>query len=500
MKRFSIVLAGGLGMLVVGLGVALIGGPAPLTSPQAVVSPTPSSAASASPPASPLPTPVGTAPPTTGPTSQPSLPTTEPTAGATVQPTVQPATQPTATPEPTAAPTTGASVWTRVRLLDDDDFARSLRAALGDPEDDFWPGVPSLALDRGGNAHVTWAAHEFWRPRAIHYATNVGGRWSLTELTGRDSLDADPRIAVDGGGSVAIVFTRDDEDDFVEPTYHLIVKRPGTGWGEPIDIPLPVNASWHRNVAVHDGTVHIAYETFHETDQLATIWHATYAGNTWTADEVAVVPARVTRLALAVTPRGDVGVAFLHGDSSTAAIATRTGPGQSFEVRELPAPPIDLSQANNLIELGADGSLHVISGSRYTSFSGGLWNGARVVFPRVSWIDGCGVRLSRSRPLPAVLRAGPGGVAHVFSHFDGPHNNVAWHAANADRGFVTRKLGGPDETYAANETVRETIDECDEGDVVDGIDIDGLDLAVDARGRPHVVRTDQLVYFVGPAN
>ena len=72
-------------------------------------------------------------------------------------------------------------------------------------------------------------------------------------------------------------------------------------WSEPVEIPYAFDAYQRGNLTIQDGIVHLAYSTYHESNQQATVWHATYTNDTWTTNIVGALPDIVSRLALDVT-------------------------------------------------------------------------------------------------------------------------------------------------------------------------------------------------------
>ena len=150
-----------------------------------------------------------------------------------------------------------------------------------------------------------------------------------------------------------------------------------------------------------------------------------------------------------------------------------------------------------LLAFGPQGELHVVTERRHMRLLDGALSSPQRIFPRVSWIDGCG-EVFLEGPSPRVLRIAADGSAHVVSFFDGPFMESPWYTHNRNGAFEAVRLYEPGQVHSPETRLRSRIEECTDDIAIDFFDPLGVDMALDQGGRPHVL-TSYREYFVGPA-
>jgi len=508
----------GLGGLLVVMAVAIAGatlldGVSPAKQDAtASARPTPTGVAEQS--ATTTPAPIVSLAPTISPTATPGVPVApsqepEPTSEPLASPARSPDPSPTATPpaSPTDSPPAAASPspvahgWQQAAVFwnDRDSWSHSpdLRAVLDRGHGERLAlSVPSIAVGREGSLHVVWTSVGYERDHEIGgvlYATNASGSWRLTELTSprAGSYDTAAQIAIDRSGSVAIAFSRYEPDGIDNEAMYLMVNRSGS-WSEMIEVPYRYDSFYNGTLAVHDGVAHLTYVTGRNTGGPWQVWHAAYDGS-WTSTEIAEFAQGHGPRAhsIAATDSGELRIAFIVGN----AIYVASGATGSLTL-EAPTTSTASLNAPLLLAFDGHGDLHLVSGRRYMRRVGGGLSDPQQIFPRVTWTDGCDERVGDG-PSAQTLRIAPDGGAHVVSFFDGPFMESPWYATNRDGTFQAIRLYEPSRTYQPGDRVKLRIEECLEHLAIDFFDPIGLDMAVDRRGRPHILTTNRQ-YFVGP--
>jgi hypothetical protein len=170
----------------------------------------------------------------------------------------------------------------------------------------------ALALDGAGNAHAAAALDGH-----VFYLTNASGSWSRERLSnpGPDGTDQRPALAVDDNGEMWLTFARTGcvdicpgppDEDLVEGIY--LMTREADSWRPPellVECFCPDNS-----MAVHDGTLELAYVAGDPIDDVSRLRHLSLVDGQ-------VIDERVARAghqpSLALDERGLPQIMFVEG-------------------------------------------------------------------------------------------------------------------------------------------------------------------------------------------
>jgi len=187
------------------------------------------------------------------------------------------------------------------------------------------PGLPAIAVDGAGNAHMAFVAEDGNGDEQVFHASNATGSWASVQATSFTGTSPwwirGPSLAVDVSGHAHIVY---DVGDGSTSAVHY-VSNTGFGWTDtPISGATADNFS--SNIAVDaSGTAHVVYRHFDGT--LDEIHYATNAGGTWSTGIIASSTAQNWQPTVACDDTGDVHVAYSShvGGSYQIIYATYNG-------------------------------------------------------------------------------------------------------------------------------------------------------------------------------
>jgi len=296
-------------------------------------------------------------------------------------------------------------------------------ALLGCQYDDFAapynvsnsPGtsaMPMIATDGSGNLHVAWYQNDTSIPGEIYYARRVGNTWQPPDnLSNSPVLAESPRIAVDGNGTVHVVWTEDTAGGTPEIYY---ARREASTWSAPVNVSLNAGSSRDPQLAVQsNGTVHVLWR---DTTATPGVYNVYYAQRTtsWTT------PLQLSSSATSVDgPRLAVdggGIAHAVWGAGEIYYARRDGSWST------PTAISAGSGAASMARLALHGSeVHVLwietltgsNGVYYARYSGS-WSAPVNVFSSASALSEPQVAVDGSAALHAVWRTGTGTASEIY--------------------------------------------------------------------------------------
>ncbi|MEP7158320.1 MAG: hypothetical protein ABI797_02755 [Chloroflexota bacterium] len=235
---------------------------------------------------------------------------------------------PTAQPSPTAAPTpTTAPTPTPVPVPPAFNAPTQISATdLADLR---------VAIDGAGAVNVIGTTER--KGRGLIHLTNSGGVWTEEEVTTPPAKGSDHGIVVatDTDGSLWVGFARYEvwNPCFFEcapPRSRLdglyVINNASGAWSEPVRLPEELDAGREFDMAVRDGTLHLAYRLEADPPQIA---YATNAGGAWQHEPVG--PGFWPDLVLGGAGDPRVVMIVVDGEDYSVALGLRTDSGWQIE-------------------------------------------------------------------------------------------------------------------------------------------------------------------------
>ncbi|MEA2678227.1 MAG: hypothetical protein QOJ81_2368 [Chloroflexota bacterium] len=207
-----------------------------------------------------------------------------------------------------------------------------------------------MATDSSGYAHIAYTSSE----AGLFYATNATGSWTTRPIA-TTGYEWQPRIGIDGAGSVHIVFTHLVDTEY-EGIYHAT--NAGGSWYVELLLADNLLENGVDMKMTADGAMHLAWGGS-PVGYSGMLFYAKYASGLLTVTNISTTQrAGRSGATLAIAPNGSAWVAYESSVSGNCGIEVLTNNGGSWHVAASGVGGC----FGNVPTLGveADGKVHVL--------------------------------------------------------------------------------------------------------------------------------------------